>query len=244
MLQSAIDKTAGARVPLMLGPGDYRVGGLTLPSGTQLIGVRGATRLIFTGGSALIAARAADHVTLGGPRARRRRPAAAGERRARRCSTQCNDLRIMDCEVTGSGRGGIRLDGRAGRGVGHHRRQDRGRRDLLARCARADRSRTTPCAAPATAASWCIARRRATTARWSSTTASRTSPMSPAAPASTATPSTCSAPAMSSCAATASAAPPIRRCAAMPPPTSRSPATPRPTWARSRSIRSSASRAR
>ena len=32
MLQAAIDKTAGARVPLMLGPGDYRVGGLTLPS--------------------------------------------------------------------------------------------------------------------------------------------------------------------------------------------------------------------
>src|SRR4051794_37821948 len=66
MLQAAIDKTAGARVPLMLGPGDYRVGGLKLPSGTQLIGVRGATRLIFTGGSALIAARAADHLTLAG----------------------------------------------------------------------------------------------------------------------------------------------------------------------------------
>ena len=28
MLQSAIDQTAGARVPLMLGPGEYRVGGL------------------------------------------------------------------------------------------------------------------------------------------------------------------------------------------------------------------------
>ncbi len=40
MLQPAIDKTAGARVPLMLGPGDYRVSGLTLPSGAQLIGVR------------------------------------------------------------------------------------------------------------------------------------------------------------------------------------------------------------
>src|SRR3954471_3067878 len=66
MLQSAIDKTAGARVPLMLGPGDYRVGGLSLPAGTQLIGVRGATRLIFGGGSALIQARAADHVTLAG----------------------------------------------------------------------------------------------------------------------------------------------------------------------------------
>ena len=64
--RSAIDKTAGARVPLMLGPGDYRVGGLKLPAGTQLIGVRGATRLIFTGGAALIAARGADHVTLAG----------------------------------------------------------------------------------------------------------------------------------------------------------------------------------
>src|ERR1700742_3854027 len=66
MLQAAIDKTAGARVPLMLGPGDYRVGGLALPSGAQIIGVRGATRLIFTGGPAMIQARAADHVTLAG----------------------------------------------------------------------------------------------------------------------------------------------------------------------------------
>src|SRR4051812_38390976 len=66
MLQSAIDKTAGARVPLMLGPGEYRIGGLSLPPGTQLIGVRGATRLIFSGGSSMVAARGADHVTLAG----------------------------------------------------------------------------------------------------------------------------------------------------------------------------------
>ena len=82
MLQAAIDKTAGARVPLMLGPGDYRVGGLTLPAGTQLIGVRGATRLIFTGGSALIAARGADHVTLAGLVLEGGGQAAAGARRA------------------------------------------------------------------------------------------------------------------------------------------------------------------
>ena len=37
---------------LMLGPGDYRVGGLTLPSGAQLIGVRGATRTGTSGWSA------------------------------------------------------------------------------------------------------------------------------------------------------------------------------------------------
>jgi uncharacterized secreted repeat protein (TIGR03808 family) len=110
MLQSAIDKTAGARVPLMLGPGDYRVGGLTLPSGTQLIGVRGATRLIFTGGSALLAARAADHVTLAGltlDGGGRPLP----ENSALVDFIQCNDLRMTECEVTGSGRCGIRLEG-------------------------------------------------------------------------------------------------------------------------------------
>src|SRR5260370_26666038 len=47
MLQSAIDNTAGARVPLMLGPGHYRVGGLSLPRRAPLHGVRRATRLIF-----------------------------------------------------------------------------------------------------------------------------------------------------------------------------------------------------
>ena len=110
MLQSAIDKTAGARVPLMLGPGDYRVGGLSLPSGTQLIGVRGATRLIFSGGAAMVAARAADHVTMAGlvlDGGGRPLP----ERGALIDFGQCSGLRIMDCEVTGSGRGGIRLEG-------------------------------------------------------------------------------------------------------------------------------------
>jgi uncharacterized secreted repeat protein (TIGR03808 family) len=110
MLQSAIDQTAGARVPLMLGPGDYRVGGLRLPSGTQLIGVRGATRLIFSGGSSLIAARAADHITLaglvfvGGGKP-------LPENAALVDFAQCSELRIVDCEVTGSGRGGMRLEG-------------------------------------------------------------------------------------------------------------------------------------
>jgi uncharacterized secreted repeat protein (TIGR03808 family) len=108
MLQSAIDKTASARVPLMLGPGDYRVGGLSLPSGTQLIGVRGATRLIFSGGSALISARGGDHITLAGLTIEGgARP--LPENSALVVFEQCSDLRIVDCEVTGSGRSGIRL---------------------------------------------------------------------------------------------------------------------------------------
>ncbi|MSO71968.1 MAG: hypothetical protein EXQ88_08195 [Alphaproteobacteria bacterium] len=56
MLQSAIDQTAVSRVPLVLGPGEYRLGEIKLPTGAQLVGVRGATRLVFTGGAAPISA--------------------------------------------------------------------------------------------------------------------------------------------------------------------------------------------
>jgi uncharacterized secreted repeat protein (TIGR03808 family) len=109
MLQSAIDQTAGARVPLMLGPGDYRVGGLSLPSGAQIVGVRGATRLLFTGGAALMSARGAANVTLAGlmlDGAGKPLPENAGLIHF----AQCDELRILDCEIVGSGRGGIRLE--------------------------------------------------------------------------------------------------------------------------------------
>ena len=65
MLQAAIDQTAAARVPLVIGPGEYRTGPLKLPAGTQLIGVRGATN--FVGQWARpCSARGADHITLSG----------------------------------------------------------------------------------------------------------------------------------------------------------------------------------
>src|SRR5688572_26473318 len=47
VLQAASDQAAGAKVPLLLGPGDYRVAGLKLPNGAQIAGVRGSTRLVF-----------------------------------------------------------------------------------------------------------------------------------------------------------------------------------------------------
>src|SRR5215204_2575072 len=65
-LQSAIDQAAGARVPLVLGPGVYRAGDLKLPSGGQIVGVRGATRLVLTQGPSLISANRADALGLTG----------------------------------------------------------------------------------------------------------------------------------------------------------------------------------
>jgi len=53
-LQRAIDEAARAQVPLALPPGVYRTGMLRLQSGTQLVGVRGATRLVFEGGASFV----------------------------------------------------------------------------------------------------------------------------------------------------------------------------------------------
>ena len=112
-LQRAIDRTAGARVPLLLGPGVYRTGELKLPTGAQILGIRGATRLVFTSGSSLISARGADHLTLAGlvldgggrplPEGRGLIHLAWG-----------GNVRIVDCEVAESSRHGIVLEAVAG----------------------------------------------------------------------------------------------------------------------------------
>jgi uncharacterized secreted repeat protein (TIGR03808 family) len=109
VLQRAIDEAARAQVPLVLPPGIYRTGLLRLTSGTQLVGVRGATKLVFNGGASMLQSEGADHIgisniTLDGGGiplpARRGLVHALGGR----------DIRIIDCEIAGSGGAGIWLE--------------------------------------------------------------------------------------------------------------------------------------
>lgn len=108
-LQRAIDDAARVQVPLMLPPGIYRAGPLRLPNGSQLIGVRGATKLVFTGGASAIQSDGSDSIGLtaitfdgGGIPLPTRRGLihVLGGR----------DVRITDCEITGSGGSGIWLE--------------------------------------------------------------------------------------------------------------------------------------
>src|SRR3979411_3465242 len=62
LLQRAIDDAAHAQVPLALPPGVYRTGMLRLQNGTQLIGVRGATKLVFNGGASMFSGEGAGSV--------------------------------------------------------------------------------------------------------------------------------------------------------------------------------------
>lgn len=109
-LQRAINAAAAARTPLLLRPGLYRTGELELPDGTQIAGVRGATRLEFTGsGSSLFTAKGADGLNLkglvlDGDGAR------LPERRGLISLQACRDLHIGDCEIAGSGGNAIRLE--------------------------------------------------------------------------------------------------------------------------------------
>lgn len=83
-LQEAINVAAGSRVPLFFPPGVYRAGDLALPSGTHLVGVPGASRMLLGYGASLAASSRAEQIMLAGLVLRRCLTAAAGEARAAR----------------------------------------------------------------------------------------------------------------------------------------------------------------
>ncbi|MBX9777912.1 MAG: TIGR03808 family TAT-translocated repetitive protein [Xanthobacteraceae bacterium] len=100
--QRAIDETARNRTPLAIAPGSYRVGNLRLPGNAQLVGVRGATKLILSDSASLLSTVGAEHVTLSGlvlDGQRRRLP----ERRGLLHVDNARRIRIADCEILGAG---------------------------------------------------------------------------------------------------------------------------------------------
>ncbi len=108
-LQAAIDRAAATRVPLALGPGVYRAGDLNLPAGAQIVGVRGATRLVLSRGPSLISASHADTLTLSGLTLDgASMPLAEG--RGLVHLAHARGVRIADCEIVASGRHGALLE--------------------------------------------------------------------------------------------------------------------------------------
>src|SRR5258706_323190 len=107
VLQRAIDDAARAQVPLALPPGVYRTGLLRLQSGTQLVGVRGATKFVFVGGASMLSGEGTNSVGLTGITL----DGGGIKLPDRRGLVHClggRDIRITDCEIIGSGGNRIR----------------------------------------------------------------------------------------------------------------------------------------
>ena len=106
VLQRAIDEAARAQVPLALPPGVYRTGLLRLQSGTQLVGVRGATKFVFIGGASMLSGEGTHSVGLTGITL----DGGGIKLPDRRGLVHClggRDIRIIDCEIVGSGGNGV-----------------------------------------------------------------------------------------------------------------------------------------
>ncbi len=108
-LQRAIDGAAHARVPLVLAPGVYRAGGLKLAAGSQILGVRGASRLVLTRGPSLISATHADTVSLNGLTFDGAGQALPDNRGLVHLDN-VHGLRLADCTILRAGGNGIALE--------------------------------------------------------------------------------------------------------------------------------------
>jgi len=109
-LQRAIDEAARANAPLAFAPGIYRAGNIRLPTGAQLIGVRGATRLMLTEGPSLLSAEGAERIALTGlvlDGLRRPLP----QRRGLVHLDNARGVRISDCEIVNAGGDAIQCVG-------------------------------------------------------------------------------------------------------------------------------------
>jgi uncharacterized secreted repeat protein (TIGR03808 family) len=113
LLQRAIDEAARVQVPLALPPGVYRTGLLRLQSGSQLVGVRGATKFMFTGGPSMILSEGGNGIGLTGITFDGGGIALPTRRGLIHCLGG-RDVRILDCEITDSGGSGIWLEQIAG----------------------------------------------------------------------------------------------------------------------------------
>jgi uncharacterized secreted repeat protein (TIGR03808 family) len=113
VLQRAIDEAARAQAPLALPPGVYRVGALHLPNGSQLVGVRGSTRLVFGGGASMFTSEGAVSVGLNNLVLDGGNIPLPTRRGLVHCLSG-RDIRITDCEIVASGGNAIWLESIAG----------------------------------------------------------------------------------------------------------------------------------
>jgi uncharacterized secreted repeat protein (TIGR03808 family) len=114
-LQEILDRAAQKNKPVFLPPGNYYVSNLLLPSRTRLMGVPGASRLVYSGNGHFLIGENADHIEISGI-------VADGANRDlyeyAAAAIQLSNIShavIDNCQIIGSTARGIQIERSAGR---------------------------------------------------------------------------------------------------------------------------------
>ncbi|MFC3217905.1 TIGR03808 family TAT-translocated repetitive protein [Tianweitania populi] len=114
-LQGLIDQASERNEPVVLSPGSYIAANLTLPRRLRLIGVPGATRIIYGGGGHLLYGSDLEHVELTGVAFDGAGLWLGDEIKALLDFRRPGALLIDRCEILNSAKTGLALEGAAGR---------------------------------------------------------------------------------------------------------------------------------
>lgn len=119
-LQAMIDAAARNNAPLMLPPGTYRVSNLTLPDNTRIVGVAGATRIVYGGDGHLMTAQNASRIEISDIVVDGANRWLADDVGALLQFAGVDEVLIRNCEIAGSARHAIQLERCGGRVDGNH----------------------------------------------------------------------------------------------------------------------------
>jgi len=115
LFQSILEKAASENKPVFLPPGNYFVSNILLPTNTRLMGVPGASRLIYSGNGHFIIGENGSHVELTGLVFDGANRGLHSYAEAALRLTNIDHAVIDNCLVVGSIEKGIQIDRSAGR---------------------------------------------------------------------------------------------------------------------------------
>lgn len=113
--QAMLDNASEQTLPVFLPAGRYVVSDIRLPAHVRLVGVPGATRIVFGGGAFMLSARGGEHIELSGITFDGVRRPLGGDVRGLLDLAGVPTVVIDNCAVADSGGNGIALTGCGGR---------------------------------------------------------------------------------------------------------------------------------
>ena len=115
LFQAILDRAARQNKPVFLPPGAYFVSNIILPANTRLIGIPGASRLVYSGNGHFLISENGTHIELTGIVADGANRGLNSYAEAALRISNCEHVVIDNCKITGSLERGLQVDRSRGR---------------------------------------------------------------------------------------------------------------------------------